>query len=238
VVVDAVDRLEVGDARLADGERAHEAKLGAPLFRARFALESWTMPRSSVPASSEPMTRGTILNSLPAAVRDVWGYEGLRDVIARLPEETRAATTGGGYDALSWYPSRYALDWDVAKMEGPARGDEEAFRRSVDRGIDLGFGRVRRAFLSFATPILLANRAAELWRHDHTHGVLAVDSSTREEGRSRITLVGHPFVATALSRLAFAEVLRYVLSLSRARNVRESHAMNGEALVVGLTWDV
>jgi hypothetical protein len=188
--------------------------------------------------SSEPMTRGTILHSLAAAARDVWGEEGLRDLVSRLPDETRAATTGPTFNSLSWYPSRYVLDWDVAKMEGPARGDEQAFLLSVDRGTDLGFGRVRRAFLSFATPILLARKSAELWRHDHTHGTLSVDSTARAEGRARVTLVGHPFVTTALSRQAFSEVLRYILSLSRARNVRESHAMSGESLVVALSWDV
>jgi hypothetical protein len=177
------------------------------------------------------------MHSVVAAVRDVWGEEGLRDVVSRLPAETREATTGPEFSPLSWYPTRYVVDWDVAKMDGPAHGDEAAFRRSVDRGTDLGFGRVRRAFLSFATPILLANKAAELWRHDHTHGALLIDASRRAEGRARLTLTDHPFVGTALSRLAFAEVMRYVLSLSRARNVRESHAMSGEGLVVALTWD-
>jgi hypothetical protein len=184
------------------------------------------------------MTRGTILHSTAQAVREIWGDEGLRDIAERLPADTRAATTGPEFNALSWYPSRYVIDWDTAKMAGPARGDEEAFRRSVDRGTDLGFGRIRRAFLSFATPVLLANKAAELWRHDHTHGTLTVDSTNRAEGRARVTLVGHPFVGAPVSRSAFAEVLRYILSLSRARNVRETHALTGEALVVALTWDI
>lgn len=196
------------------------------------------MSRSSIPASAEPMTRGTVLVSMAAAVRALWGDDGLRDVADRLPHDTRIATTDGMLSVLRWYPTRYVLDWDEAKLAGPAKGDEEAFRRSVTKGIDLGFGRVRRTFLSFATPMLLAERAAGFWRHEHTHGQIAVDSSQRSEGRARVTLTGHPFVETPLSRIAFAEVLRYILSLSRARNVRETHALAGESLAVALTWDV
>jgi hypothetical protein len=183
------------------------------------------------------MSRGTLLHSIAAGVREVWGVDGLRDVTARLPEETRAATTGPAFTTLSWYPTRYVVDWDTAKMAGPARGDEEAFRRSVQRGTDLGFGRIRRALLSFATPVILAERAADLWRHDHTHGALSVDSSRRSEGAARVTLTDHPFTEAPIARVAFAEVMRHVLSLSRARNVRETHAMSGDALVVALTWD-
>jgi hypothetical protein len=183
------------------------------------------------------MSRGTLLHSVAAGVLDVWGVDGLRDVTSRLPEETRAATTGPAFTTLSWYPTRYVLDWDVAKMAGPARGDEATFRRSVARSIDFGFGRIRRALLSFATPVMLAERAAELWRHDHTHGELSVDASGRREGHARVTLRSHPFTETPVARMAFAEVIRHVLSLSRARNVRESHALAGDALVVSLTWD-
>jgi hypothetical protein len=196
------------------------------------------MARSSIPASTEPMSRGTLLHSVAAGVREVWGEEGLRDVTSRLPEETRAATTGPAFTTLSWYPTRYVVDWDAAKMAGPARGDEEAFRRSVMRGTDLGFGRIRRALLSFATPVILAERAAELWRHDHTHGKLSVDSSRRREGHAVVTLTDHPFTETAVARMAFAEVMRHILSLSRARNVRESNALREGALVVELDWDV
>lgn len=197
--------------------------------------------RSSVPASSESMTRGTILHSVATAVRDLWGDDGLRDATERLPDETRTATTGADFESLGFYPTRYILDWNVAVMDGPAGGDEREFRRTVARSIDLGFGRIRRVFLSFATPTLLAQRASELWRHDHTHGRLVLDPDESVPGRRRITLTGHPFVSNPLARMAFSEVLRRVLSLSRVRNVRETHSLKsattGDSLVIVLTWD-
>jgi hypothetical protein len=195
------------------------------------------MAPSSSLASPEPMTRGTVLHSSIEACRELWGEDGLRDALRRLPAEVREATTGADFTALRFYPTRYVNAWDEAKMAGPARGDEDEFRRSVARGMELGFGRVRRVFLSFATPMLLAQRAAELWRHDHTHGEVSVDSSMRDQGRARVTLVGHPFVETPLARLAFGEVVRHLLSMSRARNVRETHAHSGDSLVVALSWD-
>jgi hypothetical protein len=212
------------------------SRRGASIPGSRGLHSSIGMARPSLPASSEPMSRGTILHGVAAAVHDLWGDEGLRDVVSRLPEETRAATTGPAFTSLSWYPTRYLMEWDVAKMAGPAHGDEEAFRQSLRRGTDFGFGRVRRAFLSFATPVLLAQRATELWRHDHTHGTLALEPEDTP-GHRRVTLTGHPFTTTALARMALSEVLRYVLSLSRVRNVRESHGMNGDALVIVFTWD-
>jgi hypothetical protein len=184
------------------------------------------------------MTRGTVFHSIAAGARDVWGEDGLSELLAKLPDETRHATSGAAFTPLAWYPTRFVLDWDEAKMNGPARGNEEAFRKSVARGIDFGFGRVRRAFLSFATPILLAERAAALWRHDQTHGEISVDSSARDEGRARLTLRDHPFIRTTVSRIAFSEVVRHILSLSRAKNVRETHAASADGLVVALTWDV
>jgi hypothetical protein len=183
------------------------------------------------------MTRGTILHSMREAIVALWGEHGLQDVVDRLPDETRVATTGAMLSTLRWYPTRYVLDWNVAKMAGPARDDERAFRRSVALAMDLGFGRVRRVFLSFATPMLLAERAASLWRHDHSHGEISVDSSAREQGRARVTLTAHPFVHSALSRIAFAEAIRRVLALSRVRNVRETHALSGDELVIALAWD-
>jgi hypothetical protein len=196
------------------------------------------MGRSSAPPSTESLSKGTIVHSQAQAIRELWGEDGLRDVVGRLPTEAAEATAGVDFEPLRWYPTRYLLDWNVALLDGPARQDEQAFRRCVARSIDLGFGRVRRAFLAFATPDRLAQRASELWRHEHSQGELSIESDAAPvERTARLALRDHPFITTALSRLATAEVFRYILSLSRARNVRESHALHGDALRITLRWE-
>jgi hypothetical protein len=182
----------------------------------------------------EPMTKGTILHALVGAVRETWGEPGIRAIVDRLPPATAEATPG--LVPIVWYPTRYLLEWNAALMDGPAQGDENAFRRCVARSIDLGFGRVRRAFLVFATPKLLAKRAADLWRHDHTHGTLTRSERDLPPRTARFLLEDHLFVKAPVDRLAIAEVLRHVLSLSHANDVRETHAMQGNALAITLRW--
>jgi hypothetical protein len=164
-----------------------------------------------------------------------WGEAGLKSVLDRLTPEVREATAGPSFTPLGWYPTRYVVDWIEASYDGPARRDDEAIRKGVDLAIDLSFGRVKRVFLRFATPVLLAQRAADLWRREHTHGSLTMTSDLAER-RALLTLRGHPFTTTFASRLTTAEIFRYVLSLSRANDVRESHALQGDALRVTLLW--
>jgi hypothetical protein len=183
---------------------------------------------------TEPMSRGTIVVSIGPAVRDVWGEAQWQSVLDHLPRETAVATTGANLMSLTWYPTRYLQDYEHAIFEGPAKRDEDSFRRYIDRRIDMGFGRVRRSFLRFATPQRLVMKASELWRHDQTHGLLKVDSF--DDGISRLSLRGHPYVSNPLSRMSTAEVMRHILSLSRYRDVRETHALVEDALVMTLLW--
>ncbi len=195
------------------------------------------MPSLPAPsAATEPQSRGTILHSQKVSLEMQWGEAGLRSVLERLTPEVREATTGPSFTPLGWYPTRYVVAWIEAIHDGPARRDEAALRKGVDLAIDLSFGRIRRVFLRFATPVLLAERAAALWRREHTHGSLTMDNDLAER-RATVTLRCHPFTATFASRVVTAEIFRYVLSLSRAHNVRESHALHGDALRVTLLWD-
>jgi hypothetical protein len=189
---------------------------------------------SAPPLSEESVSKGNILVSVRLAIRDLWSDEGWRDVVGRLPSDAAATVTGADLTALAWYPTRYLLDCERAVFEGVAGRDEAAFRRYIARSTDLGFGRIRRTFLRFATPDLLARRASELWRHDHSAGQLTIEE--RGERHARLALRGHPFVHTHLSRIAFAEALRHIMSLSRIRNVRATHELAGDALVVSLAW--
>jgi hypothetical protein len=193
---------------------------------------------TSVPSpTTQSLSKGTIIRSLAAAVQDLWGDDALRGVVERLPPETRARTAGADFIAIEWYPTRYIMQWGAAILDGPAFGDEVAFTRCVSRSVELGFGIVQRVFIAFATPTRLAARAADLWRHEHTHGTLTIESSDAARGDARLSLRDHPFVGEPLARIAISEGIRTVLSLSRANNVRERHVIIDDALFITLKWD-
>ncbi len=183
----------------------------------------------------EPVTRGTVWFAFREAAEHVWGEDGLRSILERLPEDARAAE-GALVGGLGWVPTRWLLAWLEGTFDGPAERDEAAYQAYLDCTLDLSFGRIRRALLKIATPPLLAQRAADLWRHDHSHGTIVIE---RLENRVlQGTLADHPFTETPLGRASITEVLRYLLSLARARNVRASHQLDPAArLAIRFTWE-
>jgi len=200
------------------------------------------MPSSSQSASAQasatadtrrgPHAKGIVLYALHAAAGELWGASGLTAIGARLPPDARAASLGEPISPLVWHPESYTLAWFEA-AHAHVDGDEERYRAYVDRFMDLGFGRVRRMLLRVVTPAGIIRRAAELWRHDHTHGELRVST---EKTTAVAVLSGHPYCESSVCRLAMAEVFRYALSLSRANDVRESHLLDEGRLVVRLAW--
>ena len=183
----------------------------------------------------EPCGRGVILRSLRAAAREMWGDEGLRIIAANLADEVRAATLDHRVTRGDWLPERYVVAWHEAVWTGPAKKDDRTFRTFMDRTMDIGWGRIRRLFLRFLTPIDLFAKAEELWKDDHTHGELRF-------GVNRTTLIGtlhdHPYATSEISRRAIAEVFRYALTMTRATNVREHHSLHGTRdLLVQITWE-
>ena len=87
--------------------------------------------------------------------------------------------------------------------------------------MDNGFGRVRKLFLAMATPHLLAAKAAELWRHDHSTGDLVTERTS--DSSATMILRDHAYLATPLSRLSIAEICRYAVSLSHVDDVAVTH---------------
>jgi hypothetical protein len=100
--------------------------------------------------------------------------------------------------------------------------------------VDQGFGRVKRFLLSVSTPHTLAPRVAALWREEYSTGRLVV--SHIEERSTELSLSDHPYVEIPLMREVIAEVYRYVLQLTNAKNVSGVHAVRGGSLVVVLRW--
>jgi hypothetical protein len=194
-------------------------------------------PRDSRPSpTSEPLARGVVIHALHESIRDFWGEEQLRRVVARLPSAIATATFGPEFQALAWYPVAHLEAWHEALHAGPAGGDDGVYVECMDRAIDVTVGRLRRVFMRLMTPGTLAVRGSELWRSFHTHGETSVE--WKADTSARITLVDHPFVASRLGRLTFASMVRYTAALSRAKNVRQRHAFDGQGkLSVTLTWE-
>ena len=185
----------------------------------------------------EPRSRGTILIGFHDAALELWGRDGVAAIAARLPPDVRADTIATVLRSSEWFPTRHVVAWHDAVFSGPAQSNETTYRAFVDRSMDLGFWRVQRLLLKIATPAILIERSAKLWRHLHTHGTLAIDA-TSEPHTAKVTLRDHPFVNFPCSRMSFAEGLRYVVSMARANNVRETHAQGaGTTMNLRVTWE-
>jgi hypothetical protein len=189
------------------------------------------MPRPEAP--SEPFVNGNVFHGFREAALDVWDADGLREIEARLPDDAHRDTVESRALPVSWYPVRHSIAWHVAAWEGPSRRNDAEFCRFIRRSVELGFGRFKRALLSFATPELLLSRASELWRYQHTHGTL---EASWVGGGARLVLRDHPYVKHPISARLQAEALRHIASLSRTRVANERHAFESDSLVIHLAW--
>jgi hypothetical protein len=182
------------------------------------------------------MTRGISLHGMRAAASEIWGDAGLVAIADRLSLEARGATVDDIVLPVSWYPTRFIGEWVHAVWEGPAGQVDESMCAFMERGVELGFGRMRRFFLRLASLELMAARAPDMWRYEHTHGTFAAE--LRPDRRGVILSVrDHPFVRDPLTRRTESAVYRHILELSGLRDVRETHAAEGQdTLVVRVTW--
>jgi hypothetical protein len=189
--------------------------------------------------SQEPMARGSIIHGFRAAAVALWGEDALRAVADRLPAGTRAGTLEGAIVLpVAWIPTAFVVDWQLAVWEGLARRDDPTFCRFLDRGIDFGFGAFRRAFLKLVTPEQLVAKAPDLWKKQHTHGTLTASPRSEHAGRRTVVLSlrDSPMVENQVSRRAMAEIWRYIATFARVKEVRETHGLEGSALVARVTW--
>ena len=194
------------------------------------------MALSRPPKTSEPLVSGVVIHALHEATRAFWGDAQLRAVVRLLPSAIAEATFGPEFQPLKWYPVAHLEAWHEAIHGGPAGQDDGAYAECMDRALDVTVGRLRRAFMRLMNPVTLAARSSELWRSFHTHGVTSVEWKSATS--ARVVLSDHPFVANRLGRFTFAEMVRYTVSLSRARHVRQRHAFDASGkLTVTLTWD-
>jgi hypothetical protein len=181
------------------------------------------------------LARRTIFVSFRSAALELWGEPGLRDIAARVPRATREATIDAVTVADAMLPESYVLDWCLAAWEGPAGRSTQAYKGLLQRMMDHGFGRVRRALLTLASADQIIRKAAELWRHDHNTGDMRVVSC--EGNRALVTLGDHVYLETPLARTSVVEIIRYAAALGRSRTVTAHGALDTPRLLrVTLTW--
>jgi hypothetical protein len=167
-----------------------------------------------------------------AACEGMFGPAGYRTLCESLPPDVRERTAG-----MRPLPDWILLDdliaWHVAVWNGPAKHDEKIMTEHIHRTVDQGFGRVKRLLITMATADSLAPRVAALWNDEYSTGVLEAETGARSV---QLVLRDHPYVAHQLMRYVIAEVFRYVLGLTRTKNVSVVQAVRDGALFVILRW--
>ena len=184
---------------------------------------------------TEALVRRRYFAAMRDAARQLWGEEGLAAIAGALPEDVRRRTADVPLVSEEWLPATSAMAWFTAVWETCAARHASELAAFIDCQTELGFGRVRKFFLSQATPALVISRAAKLWRDDNTAGELVTISL--EEGRVVAELRNHVYATTPLSRLVVTELLRSVLARCRAKDVTARGLLGPDgALRMAFTW--
>src|SRR5579872_4152667 len=104
------------------------------------------------------------------AARTLWGEGGLDDVRARMPEPERDEFFAER--PPDWITTRSMIAFNFALWEGPAARNKARYFPWVRLTTDLSFGRVKKLFLSMASPEKLVLSSGDLWKAEQTAGTL------------------------------------------------------------------
>lgn len=179
------------------------------------------------------MIRRFYLVALRDAARDLWGGTAENAIVESIAEREREEVLDG--KRPEWISERVIISYGLATWEGPAARDRPTMNRFLRRHVDHGFGRVRRFLLGLAQPARFFEQIPTYWRQDHTRGVVTAHV---EPGLGVVELRDHPYAETVHMRSAIAEIFRYTVSLMRARNVTETHALASDgSLVMRIRWE-
>jgi len=166
------------------------------------------------------------------ATRATWGEAGVKDAATRMPARERDEFFAEPLP--EWAPTRAMIAWNFALWEGPVRRDKPVYFSWVRRMTDLSFGRVKKLFLSMATPEKLIASAGELWNAEQTTGTLdgLVHGKT-----GTLVLRHHPYTETPQARAGISEMMRYSVELTRAKGATSTHALIAPgALQIKIRW--
>jgi hypothetical protein len=182
-----------------------------------------------------PCARGYLLTAFIRGAHESFGDDGIADIVSRLDEGTRARTFELNGPPGKWIPEQDLITCSFAIWEGPACRDRARYNKFLQAQVHHGTGRVQRALISLASAKRVIDRAPAIWSAEHTHGKL--EAEHHSETSASLRLRDHPYVETPQARATIAEVFRYIVSLTRAADVTETHALDGpEAVIVRLVW--
>jgi hypothetical protein len=87
-----------------------------------------------------------------------------------------------------------------------------------------------------ADPVSVTMRLGAMWKEENTHGEL--EASVEPGGKSAtFRLSGSPYTATPQTRGGIVEQYRYAYSMTRAKDVTETHALEKPStLVFRIHW--
>jgi hypothetical protein len=170
---------------------------------------------------------------VPAAKRAavlLWGEDGLNEIAQALPDDTREEFFRV-HQADEWVACRHFIAWMYAAHHGPAKLSLPKIREYINRTFDFGYGIVRKSMLRMADPAVLTPRVGGMWHDDQTAGELV---STLDAGGKSATfrLTDNPYTETPQTRAGVAENYRYAYSLTRAKDVTETHALEKPGVLV------
>jgi hypothetical protein len=183
-------------------------------------------------AADEPRQKRYYFRAAVDAAREIWGEQGVQDAAGRMPARERAEFFAEPLP--EWAPTRAMIAFNFALWEGPVRRDKPIYFSWLRRTTDLSFGRVKKLFLSMATPEKLITSAGSIWKGDHTSGTLdgMVHGKT-----GTLVLRHHPYTETPQARAAIAEMLRYAVELTRAKGATATCALIAPAaLQIKIRW--
>lgn len=171
----------------------------------------------------EPMQRRIYVTPMKRAAVQVWGEDGLNAIAAAVPDDTRAEFFQV-VQTEPWIAARHLIDWMYAAHHGPSQLSLPKTKEYIDRVFDHGSGVILRSLLWMADPVALTPRLGPMWAKENTHGQLegAVDPGGKS---ATFRLMGSPYTATPQTRGGIVENYRYAYSLTRAKNVRETHSL-------------
>ena len=175
------------------------------------------------------------------AVLDLWGEPGLRELsAARVSSSTRAQMVNCER-VTAPHGSRSASSSRVARGRMGRPNEVRRRRAPADGGSPHPFrlrARAPGAPRRLVGPIGVIRRASELWRHDHSHGSLAV--TVANDGQSAAATLSEA-TSSAARRSPDSRsqgVPRYIVTLSRGvKTASETHGLTGSSVSIRVTWD-